>query len=79
MKVFGYSKVGRDSVISLTEVTFSAEPKELRLLAKFLEHCAQQIECNPNDWEHSHFSDFERSVTLDSLDVIVYYSGFTAT
>ena len=60
MKIFGYSKDAGKKLRELAEVSVQADAKELRRLARFIDHCANCIE-NDSDqgsWEHEHIIDF---------------------
>ena len=61
MKIHGYPDEGLDieEIVpsELAEITLVANPEELRLIAKFLENCAQGIEQRGLHWEHEHLSD----------------------
>ena len=70
MKCFGYTKIDADTLAEFSEVTFQANPEDLRRLASFLLHCVDTIDTNP-DWEHEHLNN-NSSSEKDEVDVIVF-------
>lgn len=75
MKVHGYAKEEHDveNLIpsELTEITLVASPDELRRIAKFLNHCASEIESSGKSWCHEHLSDKDKSF-LNSPHFVVF-------
>ena len=61
MKLFGYadSDLPPEEITpsTLAEVTLCASPKELRAMAKFLTHCAAEMERMGEGYDHIHLSD----------------------
>jgi len=72
MKLVGYPKENEDQIIDLLEMTLIADVQELRSLAKYLEKCAEEMEADPEGWEHSHYSDEIDFRSEGREDVIVY-------
>ena len=76
MKAYGYPENEEDlaSAVQLTEVTFVADPVQLRKIAAFLEHCAAWEEEHEGAG-HLHFRDvykeFWRELPPGATDVIV--------
>ena len=71
MKIFGIDD-GDDAVAkNLVEATFSASPKNLRALAKFLEYCASEFESG-DAMEHYHLQDCWEEWCEDFPDVVVF-------
>ena len=72
MKIFGYAKkdVG-NGLLEMKEVSFSANPANLRAIAAFLQSCADGIEKEPKRWGHEHFSSIRKIATPKGPDVIV--------
>jgi len=60
MNIYGYSKDARKKLHELSEVSVQADAKELRRLARFIDHCASCIEKDSDKvtWEHEHIIDF---------------------
>lgn len=61
MLFYGYC-IGstEESPLSLGEVTIAASPVVLRLIAKFLNHVADQMEKRGASFGHEHLQDFDR-------------------
>jgi hypothetical protein len=57
MKLYGYTDTEPHKMALLTEVSFIANPVELRKLAAFLVSQAELYEAE-GEQEHAHFSDF---------------------
>lgn len=61
MKLSGYSDTGLpiDEIVhpTLAEVTPCATPVELRRMAEFLVHCANEMKRMGSSYDHLHFSD----------------------
>jgi hypothetical protein len=73
MKAFGYQKrkLG-DGLFEMKEVTFSASPTELLMIARFLELAAARMEQHGEDYGHDHFRDKFPEVWKKAwVDVIV--------
>ena len=71
MKVFGYSDSKKDTLLELSEVTFSSNAESIRELASFLIKCADEMEEYGDSWEHEHFSS-EKAQSVP--DIIVFNS-----
>lgn len=72
MKIFGYPRDDEENIHDLLEITLVADPIRLRSFAKFIEKCAEDMEGDPDGWEHSHYSDEDSSLPPNGADVIVY-------
>ena len=70
MKCFGYTNLDREKLLTLSEITFQADAKELRNLISFLTKCVDEMESN-SGWEHEHLSDFSPN-SKESVDIIVF-------
>ncbi len=57
MELYGQIEDADGEPSTLSEVTISARPQELRRLSEFLLKCADEIESS-GEWEHEHYSDF---------------------
>ena len=61
MKLSGYSdiEIPIEEIVHVTlaEVTLYATPVELRSMAEFLVHCANEMERMGNSYDHLHLSD----------------------
>ena len=77
MRLFGYSndRPAGESVVpaSLAEVTVTASPAELRQMAEFLAHCADEMERMGDEFGHLHLSDRIRS--FESSPHFVVFRG----
>ncbi len=73
MKSFGYQKRKlSDGLLEMREVTFSATPEELLMIARFLEMAAARMEKHGRDYGHDHFRDlFPEVWTKEWTDIIV--------
>lgn len=64
MKIHGYADQGLkiEEIVpaELAEITLVATPEELRRIARFLERCADGMECRGQSWEHAHLADQDR-------------------
>jgi hypothetical protein len=69
MKLYGYTNTEPHKLAELKEVSFVADPAELRKLAEFLIDQAER-HAEEDEQEHAHFSDFVRDREM-SVDVIV--------
>lgn len=69
MKLYGYTNMEPDKLVALTEVSFIADPAELRKLAGFLIDQAERFAAGDQQ-EHAHFSDFVGDREMNG-DVIV--------
>jgi hypothetical protein len=56
--------------IRLSEVALAAAPENLRRLARFLNHCAAELEANRLH-DHAHFTDFEQGNEKSNVEVVV--------
>ena len=81
MKAYGYERCDvceqdeDDSdcrPLTLREVTVSASPSELRVLAHFLSRCADEIDVYASRWEHEHLRDNWPEWKESDADVIVW-------
>jgi hypothetical protein len=65
VKIHGYAKEEQDVENStpseISEITLFASSDELRRIAKFLEHCAGEIDSRGTSWCHEHLSDKDKS------------------
>ena len=77
LKIYGYSVDGHapEQVVpsEVAEITLVATPDELRRIAKFLELCANGIDCRGTSWEHEHLSDRDRS--FEGLPQLVVFNS----
>jgi hypothetical protein len=72
MKIFGYPRDRElESPMAMAEVTFVADPRTLRELARFLNHAADLMDKHGADFGHEHFSDFTDDGPNGGPDVIV--------
>lgn len=73
MNVFGYSKNEglSDELLELEEVTFQADSKMLKEIAKFLLKTADTMEKHGEQFGHEHFKDHVSDKKSLSVDVIV--------
>ncbi len=59
MKFYGYTSDDESATLEeLVEVTLCAGPDNLRSLAEFLLHVAEEMERHGDDFGHEHFADF---------------------
>lgn len=61
--------------LKLTEVTLSAQPEQLRLIAQFILSAANSLSAHGPRFGHAHLIDWQRKRGLDlalDFDVIVY-------
>jgi len=58
MKLYAYLNDDLTNLRELEEVSVQATAKELRRLARFIDHCATCIEKEGQSWEHEHIIDF---------------------
>jgi hypothetical protein len=70
MKLYGYTDAEPYKLAELKEVSFVADPAELRKLAEFFIDQAER-HAEGGEQEHAHFSDFVRDRQM-SVDVIVF-------
>lgn len=73
MKCYGYSTENTEKLLEMAEITLQADPQLLRVLANFMNDCADKIE-SCNKWEHGHFKDsneFSIYTELNVPDVII--------
>jgi hypothetical protein len=68
MKLYGYTSAEPEKLAELIEVSFIADPVELRKLAGFLIDQAERFVAG-DEKEHTHFSDFigDRKMTNDVI------------
>ncbi|MGQ9427703.1 Imm32 family immunity protein [Gilvimarinus sp. F26214L] len=71
MKIYGYPKNVND-LQELVEVTFQAEPDELRQLAKFLAKMAQSLEDDRGGFGHGHAKDYCEDWEDENPEIIVF-------
>ena len=73
MKVYGFTKeqveVGSETPSDLAEITFVANPDDLRELASALNNIAQDMENNPDSFEHEHINDTNEALSDTSIIV----------
>ncbi|HET7330109.1 hypothetical protein [Dyella sp.] len=69
MKLYGYTASNVEELVELAEVSFVANPIELRKLAEFFVSQAELFEAGDGR-EHTHFSDFIKNRDARS-DVVV--------
>lgn len=64
MHIYGYETTDQpiDTIIpaSLAEVTLNATPEELRAIAEFLLHCADEMDRMGKEFDHIHLADRKR-------------------
>ena len=72
MNIFGINDEEGAVAKNLVEVTFSASPKTLRVLAKFIEYCASEFESG-EAVEHYHLQDYWKEWCEDFPDVVVFF------
>jgi len=70
MKLFGRMKCKDEPLLSIEAMTIQATSVELREIVKFLLHCANKIENDP-EWEHEHLNDFSAAPAF-AAGMIVY-------
>ena len=74
MKVYGYTKeqveAGTETPSVLSEITFVSNPDNLRKLANAINNIAQEIEDNPDGFEHGHLTD--NNEALSDTSIIVF-------
>jgi hypothetical protein len=71
MKVYGYSEsIETESPLTLSEVTLSTNPNELREIAKFLNQVANKIDESGDNFEHEHLA--ENFGNVQGPNFIVY-------
>lgn len=72
MDIYGYTK-NDEQLLDLSEITFKADPSELRSLAKFILDCANEIENDTEGkWEHSHIEDRVTDWNPASPSIIIF-------
>lgn len=63
MKIYGYKDEGLsiEEIVpfELAEITLQASPRELRLIASFLESAADEMERMGKEYDHEHLADKE--------------------
>jgi len=70
MKLYGYTEDNPDRIFELSEITIQAPPRELRILAKFINQCADEMEEHDN-WDHEHLRD--NFIDIDGeVDIVVF-------
>jgi hypothetical protein len=61
MKLYGYKRKEVSSgLLEMREVTVCCKPERLRELAAFITRCADGMEKDSQQWDHEHFSDFDK-------------------
>jgi len=70
MKGFGYAQGNDGLLLEMAEMSIVAAPNELRDTANFLLKCADNIEADPDGWEHGHLTD-EYEEYADCVDIVV--------
>lgn len=71
MKIYGYPKDGND-LQELIEVTFQAQPDQLRKLASFLSEMAQGLEEDRESFGHGHAKDYCENWSDEYPEIIVF-------
>ena len=73
MKIYGYESLEDDSsdFMEMSEVTISANAKDLREIALFINQMADKMESNPNSFEHAHLQDNWPNWNNNSPDIII--------
>jgi len=69
MKIFGFNEEN-EHPLELNQVTLELDANGLRKLANFFSKCAEQIDDDPDGWDHEHLSDY-LGEELDS-ELVVY-------
>lgn len=73
MKIYGYSKVDRQTLLEMSEITISAQSTDLELLAEFLRKMAIKMRERENGgYSHFHFSDWNKAL-LKNVDMIISF------
>lgn len=73
MKICGYRKVDGQTLLEMSEITFSAQPAELESLAEFLTKTATKMrEKGKSGFSHCHFSDWNKALAKN-VDVIISF------
>ena len=72
MKLYGYSNNTEATPMALSEVSIGADPAILRKIASFISKCADEIEQDPENWEHVHFNDQNNTITDEMPHLIVF-------
>jgi len=75
MKVFGYSKEKSGSLLEMAEVSFLADPEQLRQVARLLLKAADQIEAGGKAFDHLQLRDEWRGWNANLPDVVVVNSN----
>jgi hypothetical protein len=76
MQVYGYQRAVVDAkfgLLELREISLDSDSTDLRRLASFLEHFADQIESRTWRSSHAHLTTFDREWNRDHpwIDVII--------
>ena len=73
LTIFGRGSeiAGSHGLFKMEEITFSADPKTLREIAKFIIEAAEAKEQSGNKWSHRHLQDEWDGFKDDFSDVIV--------
>jgi hypothetical protein len=71
MKIFGYSG-DSDQLQELLEVTFQAQPEQLRTIANFLTEMADGLEQDRDNFGHGHLKDYCDSWLEEYPEMIVF-------
>lgn len=71
MKIYGYAKDGMN-LQELVEVTFQAEPNQLRKIASFLTETAQGLEQERDLFGHGHAKDYCEKWPDEYPEIIVF-------
>ena len=75
MHIHGYQATDQpiDTIVpaSLAEITLNAAPAELRAIAGFLLHCADEMDRMGKEFDHIHLSDRKREFETSPHFVVV--------
>ena len=76
LRAYGYAIDQKlDAPLSLGEVTFAADPRELRTLAAFLTRVADLMEQHGKRFGHEHYLNEEEDEDLDRPEFVVARAG----
>jgi hypothetical protein len=72
VKIFGYLVDGTNNQpLQLAEISVLSTSESLRSLAAFLLDAASQLDRNPIDFDHVHWSDYDQKTSLKYPDIVV--------
>jgi len=77
LEIFGYptDQDELEKPLSLREVTFCCDPKQLRKIAKFIFETADEFEQLGPKFGHRHIQDWSDSWPPELPDIIIYNQG----